>query len=131
MPGQTPTPLLHYALSLLSFFRLNYLLAGGLHPVGFHVLNIVLHAVVSALMIDVFAILTGGLARDEKGRMLNCAPKTSLLASLLFATHPVHTESVSESASSFLLLLLCLSCLHGSDIVVGQQSICMQLIIMH
>ncbi|XP_075887213.1 protein O-mannosyl-transferase TMTC4 [Nelusetta ayraudi] len=76
-------------------FRLNYLLAGGLHPVGFHVLNIILHAVVSALMIDVFAILTGGLARDEKGRMLNCAPKTSLLASLLFATHPVHTESVA------------------------------------
>lgn len=85
----------HCTSPLLPVSRLNYLLAGGLHPVGFHVLNIVLHAVVSALMIDVFAILTGGLARDEKGGMLNCAPKTSLLASLLFATHPVHTESVS------------------------------------
>lgn len=80
-----------------SFFRLNYLLAGGLHPVGFHVLNIILHAVISALMIDVFAILTGGLAYDEKGRMLNNAPKTSLLASLFFAAHPVHTESVSKA----------------------------------
>ncbi|KAM3861742.1 protein O-mannosyl-transferase TMTC4 [Diretmus argenteus] len=76
-------------------FRLNYLLAGGLHPVGFHVLNIILHAVISALMIDMFAILIGGLAYDEKGEMLNHAPKASLLAALLFAAHPVHTESVA------------------------------------
>uniref|UniRef100_A0A671U6I3 dolichyl-phosphate-mannose--protein mannosyltransferase n=1 Tax=Sparus aurata TaxID=8175 RepID=A0A671U6I3_SPAAU len=76
-------------------FRLNYLLAGGLHPVGFHVLNIILHSVISALMIDVFAILIGGLAHDEEGRMLNHAPKTSLLAALFFAAHPIHTESVA------------------------------------
>ncbi|XP_055360762.1 protein O-mannosyl-transferase TMTC4 isoform X2 [Betta splendens] len=76
-------------------FRLNYLVAGGLHPVGFHVLNIVLHAVISALMIDVFAILIGGLAYDEKGVIFNHAPKTSLLAALFFAAHPVHTESVA------------------------------------
>uniref|UniRef100_A0A673CUL7 dolichyl-phosphate-mannose--protein mannosyltransferase n=1 Tax=Sphaeramia orbicularis TaxID=375764 RepID=A0A673CUL7_9TELE len=76
-------------------FRLNYLLAGGLHPVGFHMLNIILHAVISALMIDVFAILIGGLSYDEKGSILNHAPKTSLLAALFFAAHPVHTESVA------------------------------------
>ncbi|XP_069388464.1 protein O-mannosyl-transferase TMTC4 isoform X2 [Paralichthys olivaceus] len=76
-------------------FRLNYLLAGGLHPVGFHVLNIVLHAAISALMIDVFAILIGGLAYDERDRLMNHAPKTSLLAALFFAAHPVHTESVA------------------------------------
>lgn len=76
-------------------FRLNYLLVGGLHPVGFHVLNILLHAVISALMIDMFAILTGGLSYDEKGRIQNYAPKTSLLAALFFAAHPVHTESVA------------------------------------
>uniref|UniRef100_A0A3Q0T3I4 dolichyl-phosphate-mannose--protein mannosyltransferase n=1 Tax=Amphilophus citrinellus TaxID=61819 RepID=A0A3Q0T3I4_AMPCI len=76
-------------------FRLNYLVVGGLHPVGFHVLNIILHAVISALMIDVFAVLIGGLAYDEKGRILNHAPKTSLLAAIFFAAHPVHTESVA------------------------------------
>ncbi|XP_061580646.1 protein O-mannosyl-transferase TMTC4 [Cololabis saira] len=76
-------------------FRLNYLVAGGLHPVGFHVLNIVLHAVISALMMDVFAVLIGGLAHDEGGRTLNLAPKTSFLAAVLFAAHPVHTESVA------------------------------------
>uniref|UniRef100_A0A674NM29 dolichyl-phosphate-mannose--protein mannosyltransferase n=1 Tax=Takifugu rubripes TaxID=31033 RepID=A0A674NM29_TAKRU len=76
-------------------FRLNYLLAGGLNPIGFHVLNIILHAAISALMINVFAILTGGLAYDDKGRMLNLAPKTSVLAGLIFAAHPIHTESVA------------------------------------
>lgn len=80
-----------------SFFRLNYLLAGGLHPVGFHVLNIILHAAVSALMIDMFAILIGGLAYDQNGKLLNQAPKTSLLAGLFFAAHPIHTESVSSA----------------------------------
>ncbi|XP_072556650.1 protein O-mannosyl-transferase TMTC4 isoform X2 [Paramormyrops kingsleyae] len=68
-------------------FRLNYLLAGGLHPVGFHVLNIALHSVISVLMIDVFAILMGGTVSQ--------APKSSFLAALLFAVHPVHTESVA------------------------------------
>ncbi|XP_077584133.1 protein O-mannosyl-transferase TMTC4 [Stigmatopora nigra] len=76
-------------------FRLNYMLAGGLHPVGFHVLNITLHAVISALMIDVFALLFGGLAYDKGARIVNRAPKTSLLAALFFAAHPVHTESVA------------------------------------
>lgn len=76
-------------------FRLNYLIAGGLHPVGFHVLNIILHAVISVLMIDVFAILIGGLDYDEKRWTVNHAPKTSLLAAIFFAAHPVHTESVA------------------------------------
>ncbi|KAJ8401259.1 hypothetical protein AAFF_G00384900 [Aldrovandia affinis] len=76
-------------------FRLNYLLAGGLHPVGFHVLNIALHSAISVLMIDVFAILIGGLAYDGRGNRLNQAPKASSLAALFFAVHPVHTESVA------------------------------------
>ncbi|XP_037395369.1 protein O-mannosyl-transferase TMTC4 isoform X3 [Pygocentrus nattereri] len=76
-------------------FRLNYLLAGGLHPVGFHMLNIGLHCIISALMIDVFAILIGGLACDEKATRLAHVPKASLLAALFFAVHPVHTESVA------------------------------------
>lgn len=76
--------------------RLNYLLAGGLHPVGFHVLNISLHCVISVLMIDVFAILIAGLACDGKSKKLAHLPKASVLAALLFASHPVHTESVSK-----------------------------------
>lgn len=76
--------------------RLNYLLAGGLHPVGFHVLNIGLHCVISALMIDVFAILIAGLACEGKAKRSAHVPKASVLAALFFAAHPVHTESVSR-----------------------------------
>ncbi|XP_043927170.1 protein O-mannosyl-transferase TMTC4 [Protopterus annectens] len=76
-------------------FRFNYILAGGLHPIGFHAFNILLHCVISVLMVDVFSILLGGLAYDNKCRRLNLAPKSSLLAALLFSVHPVHTESVA------------------------------------
>ncbi|XP_067890305.1 protein O-mannosyl-transferase TMTC4 isoform X2 [Heterodontus francisci] len=76
-------------------FRLNYLIAGGLHPVGFHVVNIALHSVISVMILDVFSVLIGGLAYDEKGRLLNRAPKASFLAAVLFAVHPIHTESVA------------------------------------
>ncbi|CAB1346800.1 unnamed protein product [Coregonus sp. 'balchen'] len=86
-------------------FRLNYLMAGGLHPVGFHVLNIGLHSLISALMIDMFSILLGGLAYDGNGNRISHAPKASLLAGLLFAAHPVHTESGVNAA--FDVLLIC------------------------
>ncbi|XP_050974457.1 protein O-mannosyl-transferase TMTC4 [Labeo rohita] len=76
-------------------FRINYLLAGGLHPIGFHALNVALHCVISVLMIDVFAILIGGLVHDGRGAKLNLSPKASFLAALFFAAHPVHTESVA------------------------------------
>ncbi|MEE6515851.1 hypothetical protein FKM82_024977 [Ascaphus truei] len=78
-------------------FRLNYSFAGGLHPVGFHVVNIILHCLVSVLMLDVFSILFGGVTCNNKGKRIACAPKASLLAALLFAVHPVHTECVSIS----------------------------------
>uniref|UniRef100_A0A674GQ59 dolichyl-phosphate-mannose--protein mannosyltransferase n=1 Tax=Taeniopygia guttata TaxID=59729 RepID=A0A674GQ59_TAEGU len=76
-------------------FRINYLFAGGFYPVGFHVINIILHCTISVLMVDVFSILLGGLQFSNKGRRLNLAPKSSLLAALLFAVHPVHTECVA------------------------------------
>ncbi|XP_064413712.1 protein O-mannosyl-transferase TMTC4 isoform X3 [Latimeria chalumnae] len=76
-------------------FRINYLLAAGLHPVGFHIVNIVLHGIISVLMMDVFSVLIGGLVYDGKGKRLNLAPRASLLAGVLFAVHPVHTESVA------------------------------------
>ncbi|XP_076857820.1 protein O-mannosyl-transferase TMTC4 isoform X2 [Brachyhypopomus gauderio] len=76
-------------------FRLNYFLAGGLHPVGFHVLNIGLHCVISVLMVDVLEILLAGLSCDGRSKGLARAPRASLLAALFFAAHPVHTESVA------------------------------------
>nr|XP_034354208.1 protein O-mannosyl-transferase TMTC4 isoform X4 [Arvicanthis niloticus] len=76
-------------------FRVNYYLSGGFHPVGFHVVNILLHGGISVLMLDVFSVLFGGLQYTSKGRRVHLAPRASLLAALLFAVHPVHTECVA------------------------------------
>lgn len=63
-------------------FRLNYLL-GGLKPFGYHVVNVLLHALVSGLL-PVWASLGPRVSRG-----------TALLAGLLFAVHPVHCEAVA------------------------------------
>ncbi|XP_040847101.1 protein O-mannosyl-transferase TMTC4 [Ochotona curzoniae] len=76
-------------------FRFNYYLSGGSYPMGFHVVNIILHGGVSVLMVDVFSVLFGGLQFTSKGRRVHLAPRASLLAALLFAVHPVHTECVA------------------------------------
>ncbi|XP_029324718.1 protein O-mannosyl-transferase TMTC4 isoform X2 [Mus caroli] len=76
-------------------FRINYYLSGGFHPVGFHVVNILLHGSISILMLDVFSVLFGGLQYTGKGQRVHLAPRASLLATLLFAVHPVHTECVA------------------------------------
>ncbi|CAH1800313.1 unnamed protein product, partial [Owenia fusiformis] len=63
-------------------FRLNYLVH-GLHPVGYHIVNICLHAVNTILLLN----LCHGLVFD-------CL-LPSFVTSLLFAVHPIHTEAVS------------------------------------
>ncbi|XP_017359069.1 protein O-mannosyl-transferase TMTC4 isoform X3 [Cebus imitator] len=50
---------------------------------------------ISVLMVDVFSVLFGGLQYTSKGRRVHLAPRASLLAALLFAVHPVHTECVA------------------------------------
>lgn len=82
-------------------FRLNYTLH-GLRPWGYHLLNVILHGIVTAIF-TAFSrpLLGGGL--------------WSLLAGLLFASHPIHTEAVAGvvgradvgAALFFLLSLLC------------------------
>jgi hypothetical protein len=64
--------------------RWNYWLAGGLHPRGFHLMNVLLHATVSMLSLAIFNLLLGGACH-----------RAALLASLLFAVHPIHAEAVS------------------------------------
>lgn len=82
-------------------FRFNYALH-SLRPWGYHLLNVLLHGLVTALF-TAFSrpLLGGGL--------------WSLLAGLLFASHPVHTEAVAGvvgradvgAALFFLLSLFC------------------------
>lgn len=103
-------------------------MSGGFHPKSFHVVNIALHGGICVLLVDVFSVLFGGLQYTSKGRRLNLAPRSSLLAALLFAVHPVHTECVSTVCQPSLPLckidavhaLVCslkqasLGCLYGS-----------------
>ncbi|XP_054260145.1 protein O-mannosyl-transferase TMTC1-like [Macrosteles quadrilineatus] len=63
-------------------FRLNHW-AGGLQPVWFHAVNILLHAVSCALLTRVALVVAGLDARF------------ATVAGLLFAVHPVHTEAVA------------------------------------
>ena len=65
-------------------FRLNYALH-GLRPWGYHAVNVVLHMLVTALF--------GYFCRVVVFR--GCSD-LAFLAMMLFASHPVHTESVSE-----------------------------------
>nr|XP_023654793.1 transmembrane and TPR repeat-containing protein 2-like isoform X1 [Paramormyrops kingsleyae] len=62
-------------------FRLNHVL-GGLDPWGYHLVNVVLHSLVTGLFVSLSRLLLGG------GRW-------TLVAGLLFALHPVHTEAVA------------------------------------
>ena len=113
-------------LTVLSF-RWSYWLAGGLHPKGFHVVNIVLHAVCCVLYLCVVERVVlrlhvhcnshpekhhGGSGRS---RSTGHTEVVSLWSALLFASHPVHSESVAGvvgradllSAAFFFTALLC------------------------
>jgi hypothetical protein len=70
-----------YRPIVLASFALNYAL-GGLDPSGYHVVNILLHTMVSLLLY--------GLARQ-----LGFSPGACLVAGVLFAVHPLHTEAVT------------------------------------
>ncbi|XP_051546831.1 protein O-mannosyl-transferase TMTC2 isoform X1 [Myxocyprinus asiaticus] len=82
-------------------FRLNYVL-GGLDPWGYHLVNVGLHCCVTSLFTALCRPLLGG-------------GPWSLLAGLLFASHPIHTEAVAGvvgradvgAAFCFLLSLHC------------------------
>ena len=63
-------------------FRLNYMLH-GLEPMGYHLVNVLLHAVVCYLYVQLCALV-----------FTQVWP--AFLAGLLFALHPIHTEAVSN-----------------------------------
>lgn len=73
-------------LSNLSF-ALNFWLTGP-EPLGFHVVNLAIHAV-NALLVYLFA-------RKVLGRASSASPHgIASLASLMFLLHPVHTQAVT------------------------------------
>ena len=66
-------------------FALNWTI--GPHPFGFHLLNLLLHAVVTLLLYFLVCALLEGV---EQSRTI------ALAAAALFAVHPIHTEAVTS-----------------------------------
>jgi len=62
-------------------FRLNYLI-NGLNPIGYHVVNVLLHVIVTKLYHKLCY------------KLLN-KRETALIAALLFSVHPLKTEAVN------------------------------------
>ncbi len=60
----------------------------GVNPLGFHLTNTILHAINTLLFFYLFKLVLIRFKSDEP-------QLTSFLGSLLFALHPIHTESVS------------------------------------
>ena len=75
-----PVSLTSYALDHALF---------GLNPMGFHAVNVLLHAVCAVLVFVVGWRITERVSRDERWRL------GVLAGGLLFAVHPVHTEVVN------------------------------------
>lgn len=69
-------------------FRWNYWLAGGLHPFGFHLVNVLLHAAASMLYLEVCSKLLNGYQKK--------ITSSAFLAAFLFSVHPAHVENVSS-----------------------------------
>ncbi|XP_064602710.1 protein O-mannosyl-transferase TMTC3-like [Liolophura sinensis] len=61
-------------------FRLNYAFH-ELEPIGYHLVNVVLHAAVCVILLRVYSMFLSDFA--------------SFIAALLFAVHPIHTEAVT------------------------------------
>ncbi|MGB2679268.1 MAG: tetratricopeptide repeat protein [Candidatus Acidiferrum sp.] len=89
------------------------LAAGGTHPFGYHLLNLLLHAVVTLLL---YLVLRKLLESVQQGATI------AWVTALLFAVHPIHTEAVASIVGRFELLavgfLLAAWLLHLRDLPV-------------
>ena len=92
-------------------FRLNYMLH-ELEPLGYHLVNVLLHSAVVYLY-----VLLCGVVFSEVW--------PALIAGLLFAVHPIHTEAVSiifktPIAKTYKIIILKVSGLVGrADVMAG------------
>ena len=80
-PMSSPDSHKSYRPLTMATFRLNYMLH-ELEPLGYHLVNVLLHSAVCYLY-----VLLCGVVFSEVW--------PALIAGLLFAVHPIHTEAVS------------------------------------
>lgn len=92
----------------MATFALNYAV-GELSVTGYHIVNTLIHAL-NTILVYLFLFYTLSALRDDDGGEL-WSKKIALYAALLFATHPVQTQSITyivqrmESLSALFFLL--------------------------
>lgn len=69
-------------------FRWNFLV-GGLNPIGYHIINVVLHSGVSTLFFHACTRIFNGYVSSKTSSL-------PLVCGLFFALHPIHTEAVAN-----------------------------------
>lgn len=79
--GDKPSDRSLYRPLTIASYAINYALH-GLNPVGYHIVNVLLHALVSVLLFRLVRRLFG-------------SEPVALMAGVLFAVHPIHTEAVA------------------------------------
>jgi len=82
---ESAVPNLYRPVTILSFAA-NHAV-GGLRPFGYRVVNLMLHALAAALVLLLARRVLGGVSAAA-------AVDPALLAGLLFALHPIHTEAL-------------------------------------
>jgi Flp pilus assembly protein TadD len=70
------------------------------HPLGYHLVNLALHAAAALLVLALARRLADAAAPDR-------APRLALLAGLLFAVHPAHAEAIAPMVGRGDLLAAC------------------------
>jgi protein O-mannosyl-transferase len=76
-------------------YALDYAIWGGRSPFGFHVTNVLIHAVNVALLFQLVLVLATDAASDSRLNSLSVsAGTTATAASVLFAVHPALTQAV-------------------------------------
>lgn len=83
-------------------YRWNYWLTGELNPFLFHLTNVIIHPIVCILYYE----LCQHLCQEGYSPKGNDWAMCPLIASLMFAVHPIHTESVRINLCTSLYKLL-------------------------
>ncbi len=90
-----PLPKCMFRPLLLLTFSFNYII-GGLQPYGYHLINILLHFLNGAMLYSILKALNAKFSPNIADfSKINIFSGLYAIVSILFITHPLHTETVS------------------------------------
>lgn len=87
-------------LTVLSF-KLNYIVTGYLNAKSFHLVNIILHAIICIQYYYFTRTVFTASIYQRHSHQVQPFSRAPLLAALIFTVHPIHTECVSYFNNSY------------------------------